>query len=93
MIETCAYNDDGTAILNEVNIRSKKYGEAMRILLDVIISKGYLVEDGLVSVSVQAGGNSGNDMLEWLEQVIAASLTEHHDQSNGNGSGGHPPCI
>lgn len=78
VIENYAYNDDGTMILSEVNIRFKKYDEAMRILLDAIISKGYLLEDGLVSVSVQAGGNSGNDMLEWLEQLIVVSLVEHH---------------
>ena len=78
VVDVSAFNDDGAVILSEANIRFKKYDEAMRILLDLIISKGYLIEDGLVSVSVQAGGNSENDMLEWLNQVIAASLIEHH---------------
>jgi hypothetical protein len=28
-------------------------------------------------MSVQAGDNSGNDMLEWSKQIVAVSLTEH----------------
>jgi len=78
VIETYAYNDDGSAILDKANTRFKKYGEAMRILLDDVISEGYLKEDGLVFVSVQAGDDSLDGMLEWLEQVIAASLAGHH---------------
>jgi hypothetical protein len=78
VIETHAYNDDGTTILADVNIRFKSYGDATRVLLEAITSKDYLMEDGLITVTVQTGGNiEENNMLERLNQVVSASLSEH----------------
>ena len=83
VICTQAYNDDGAVVLRDVNLRFKTYEEAMRILLDTMISKGYLAEDGLLSVSVQAkGGSAENDMIGQLNQIAAASLSAHHANTN-----------
>jgi hypothetical protein len=73
-----AYNDDGAAVLSGVNVRFKSYGEAGRLLLGAIIAGGYLTDDGLISVTVQADGAAESNMLAELERTVAASLTEHH---------------
>jgi len=85
VIDSNAYNDDGEVVLTEANIRFKTYGEAIKILLDVIISKGYLLEEGLVSVTVQADdGSTENDMLESLKQAVSVSLSEHHTNAQAD---------
>ena len=79
VIKTQAYNDAGTTILSDANIRFKTYNEATQILLDKIISNGYLFNDGLVSVTVQVNSDKKEaDMLGLLNQVVNSSLLENH---------------
>jgi hypothetical protein len=79
VINTHAYNDYGAEILNEANIRFKMYGEAVQILIDVIISNGYLIDDGFVFITVQAdSGTTENNLLESLNNIVALSLSSHH---------------
>ena len=78
IIDTHSYNGDGAAVLNGVNVRFKTYGVAVEILLDAIISNGYLSEDGLVSVTVQSDDDAGNALITQLERVVSVSLQKHH---------------
>ena len=79
VIDATSYNDEGSLILQNVNIKFKKYNEVAQMLLDAIISHGYLLESGLVSVTVQTGNSSmENNMLSQLNEAISGSLTTHH---------------
>ncbi|MCL2035260.1 MAG: hypothetical protein FWG94_11105 [Oscillospiraceae bacterium] len=78
VIDTHAFNDDGADVLDHANVRFKSYGEAVQILMDKMISNGYVSENGLVSVTVQANSNAENNMLAGLNQVVAISLSGHH---------------
>jgi hypothetical protein len=79
VIDAAAYNDDGTKILQSVNINNKKYENAMMILLNACISGGYLTDNGLVSATVQANNKSYEDTLfDDLANVVNLSLAGHH---------------
>lgn len=78
VLDVQAYNNDGIAILADLNVRFKSYDEAAGVLLDVIIAEGYLAADGLISVTVQADSEMENDLLTGLKQMVAMALAEHH---------------
>jgi len=79
VIEVSAYNASGLAVIDNANIRFKRYDDAIRILLEVIIQNGFLTEEGLVFVTVESNEeNRENAMLEFLNQVITDSLSERH---------------
>jgi hypothetical protein len=81
VIETSGYNEEGAHVLNEAKIRFKTCNDAMEILLDELISEGYLIRNSHILMTLQAGGNNKeSDMLENLNELLASTLTGHHDK-------------
>lgn len=79
VIEANPYNDDGAAILQEVDVRHMNYRNATDQLIGAMVAKGYLQQDGLVSVTVQAEDeNKGNNMRDRLQSTIDQTLQAHH---------------
>ena len=75
VIDTYAFNEDGTNILNEAGLRGKTYSEAAALLLMAIEANGYIVEDTLISVTVQATSNEREQTLcESLLQFISEKI-------------------
>lgn len=71
VIDTCAYNMDGETILREIDIRNKKYEEAIAILMGQIIQDGYAKDDSLISVTLQSDSpKSDETMLSNIESAV-----------------------
>jgi hypothetical protein len=80
VIDTAAYNDDGSEILKTINVKNKTYKDAVQILMNAFISEGYLSDNGIVSVTVQVGGDRDyeSNLLDTLAGVVTSSLSDHH---------------
>jgi len=77
VINTQAYNEEGTIIINDVNIRFKRYDEALERLFDRIIAKEYLSEE-FVAVTVQTDNHRiERDMLVQIERAVIEALAGH----------------
>ncbi len=75
VIDTYAYNADGEVILDKADIRHKNYSEAIGILFDVIAQNGYVLDDSLISVTLQSEGRGKeNIMLSDIESTVR----QHH---------------
>lgn len=75
VIDAYAFNEDGANILREVNLRGKTYGKATALLLSAIDADGYIAEDALISVTVQAASNEKEKMLcKVLLQFISEKI-------------------
>jgi len=75
VIGTYAFNEDGASILNEASLRGKAYDEAAELLLSTIEANGYIVEDSLISVTVQAASIEKEQTLcESLLQFISEKI-------------------
>ena len=73
------YNDDGTNILALVDVTNMEYSEAMRVLVEKIISEGYLAQDGLVSVTVQTGdGPKGEKFVTVTKNTVSYILDTYN---------------
>jgi hypothetical protein len=85
VIDTSPYNDDGAVILQDVNVRHMSYEDAVDRLFDAMAASGYLKQDGIVSVTVQAAsGNRESNMLAGLQATIDNSLQTHHTKADSN---------
>ena len=73
-----AYNEDGAVVLSGADVRFRSYKDPAGILLDAIIANGFLLEDGLVSLTVQSRSGADDILLAQLEQVVSAILLNHH---------------
>jgi hypothetical protein len=83
VIDTLPYNEEGRAILQGVSLRNMDYEEASATLIDIMAARGYLVQDGLVSVTVQSGDKQReNRILQKLQENIAATLATHHTDAD-----------
>lgn len=63
VIDIYAFNEDGTSILNEANLQGKMYSEAAALLLTAIEANGYIAENPLISVTVQAASSEKEQTL------------------------------
>jgi hypothetical protein len=79
VIESAAYNDAGAAVLQNVGVKNKTYGKAVKALLGAFIANGYLSENSLVSATVQANDKGyASSLLDGLAGVVNLSLADHH---------------
>lgn len=85
VIEASPYNEDGTAILHGVNVRHMKYEDAVDKLIGAMVVSGYLKQDGMVSITLQADdGNRESNMLDGLQATVGRSLQTHHISATAN---------
>ena len=85
VLEAAPYNDDGAVILRDVDVRHKSWDQAVERLLDEMILRGYLAPDGLVSVTVQAGGNDREQkMLGEIRESVDTLLDSHHSTASAD---------
>jgi hypothetical protein len=83
VIDTLPYNEEGRAILQGVSLRNMDYEEASATLIGIMAARGYLVQDGLVSVTVQSGDKQReNRMLQKLQENIDTTLATHHTDAD-----------
>lgn len=73
VIGAYAFNEDGARILSEVNPRWKVFDEAAGLVIHAIETDGYLTEDSLVSVTVQAAESE-------RKQVLCSALQQSIDE-------------
>lgn len=79
VIEVSPYNDDGAALLKDVNVRHMNYDNAVDTLIGAMVSNGCLKQDGRLSVSIQTNdGDRESSILGSLQSTISNSLQEHH---------------
>lgn len=75
VLEASPYNADGGSILKDVDVRHKKYEQAVETLLSEMIARGYLESDGLVSVTVQTDKNTVEaKILEDIQSTVSDTL-------------------
>ncbi len=77
------YNLDGEKVLEEANVRQKPYGDGLSLLLDAMISQGYLQQDGLVSVTIQAG-SAEERMLNGITAAVDTAIQAHNLSAEKN---------
>ncbi len=55
MIKANPHNDDGALILQDVKVQYKEVDAALQTVIDALIARDYLKQDGLLPVTVQSG--------------------------------------
>lgn len=80
VIGVYAYNEDGKKILETINLKHKRYSEAVFAIISEMEKEGYLVNNGLVSATLRTDWNEGTRLTS-LEQTVTKSLEEHHNSS------------
>lgn len=63
VIASDAYNEDGVAILSEVSIQHKTYKEALKILIDEMVAKGYIRDSSLLSATLQMDDSQNEEKI------------------------------
>lgn len=77
-----AYNAEGEAMLQRVDVRRLPYDEAVQLLLAEMISQGYLQQERLVSATVQAtDSNAEQKLLRGVDTALNTTLYSHHTQA------------
>lgn len=85
VLKAAPYNDDGAAILQNMDVRCQSWEQAVHLLLDEMIRQGYLAPDGLVSVTVQTGnGNTEQKMLGEIRESVDTLLDSHHSTASAD---------
>lgn len=83
VIRVNPYNSDGAVILEYISIRNKPYEKVISILLEEMIKQGFLLQDSLVSITVQSGDeNNDAKLLDSLKSTVLESLTSHHTNAS-----------
>lgn len=80
VIGVYAYNEDGKEILRTLELKHKKYSEAVSAIISEMEQEGYLVNNGLVSATLRTDWNEGTRLTS-LERTVTKSLKEHHNSS------------
>lgn len=74
-----AYNDDGTAMINKLNVNNADYSNAFERLLDAMNADGHFTQNGAVYVTVQTNENDREKrILRILQETLADSVSRHH---------------
>lgn len=83
VLEASPYNDDGAAILQNMDVRRKSCEQALELLLTEMLNQGYLKEDGLVSVTVQTENDGAEEkMLGKIRASVDTLLVSHHSRAS-----------
>ena len=80
VISVYAYNEDGKNILGTLDLKHKKYSDAVSAIISEMEQEGYLVNNGLISATLRTDWNEGT-RLTYLEQTVTKYLSEHHNSS------------
>ena len=81
VIGVYAYNEDGKTILGSLNLKHKKYSEAVSAIVSEMEQEGYLVNNGLISATLTTNWKEGTRLTS-LEQAVTKILKEHHNNSS-----------
>lgn len=75
-----AYNEDGKNVLSGLDIKHKSYTDALDILLEAMNQKGYIKNNGLMSVTLQTK-NPGKEkaLLSNTQAGITGIMATHHN--------------
>lgn len=75
IIGAYAYNADGEEIITDLNLMCKKYDYAVSLIVDQMINRGYIIDDGIVSVTVQSSDNNKETvLLNSLQNSVSLTL-------------------
>lgn len=79
IIGVYAYNSDGEDILSELDLKHKNYEDSLMALIKAIDERGYIQDNGLVSVTLQTGNESREyKLLAQLQDDITTIISAHH---------------
>ncbi len=82
VISTHAYNDEGSAVLENVDIRHKSYTEALEILIAEMTEAGYVKDRGMVTATLQTqNSQSEPEMLNAMKTCIDAALPQENSEA------------
>lgn len=85
VLKASPYNDDGAAILENMDVRHKSCEQAVELLLTEMLRQGYVKEDGLVSVTIQTENNSAQEkMLGKIRASVDTLLDSHHSTASAD---------
>ncbi len=74
VIAISAYNDESTALINEVNIRHSSIDHAVEELVTTMADKNYLSKNGLLSLTVQTPKGDDSRLISQLKTTVDAIL-------------------
>ncbi len=77
VVSTTSYNEDGTALLEEVNVNNMSVEEAVSTIVEEAAEQGYIAEDGSTVISVTSESNNENTAEELeteSEEAVEAAL-------------------
>lgn len=79
VIAATAYNTDGEALLQSINVSGKPYDEAVSMLLTEMVAQGYFTDDTLVTMTVQTADGVKeqtlcNNLLQSMDGQSAAEV-------------------
>lgn len=75
-----AYNEDGDGILSGLSLKHKSYEDALIVLIEAINEKGYIQNDGLVSVTLQTNNeNKESELLAAIQTGVTNYMAGHHN--------------
>jgi len=77
VISVKAYNEEGQEVLDNVSIKNKSYEDALLILIEEMISLGYIKNEALFTATLQTQENE-EEWLDALQNYINSVLQANH---------------
>lgn len=77
VLKAVSYNSDGDIILKNINFKNSNYSKIIKLIFDNMVSKNYLQENNLISISVQTKKNEDTMLLE-IKNTVNLYLQQHH---------------
>lgn len=81
VVGSYAFNAEGKAILSRTDIEGKAYRQALEDIIAEIGAEGYLIQDGLVTITVQADDLSRQAPLQSSVETIISGQLSHYPQA------------
>lgn len=82
VLDAAPYNDDGAAILQNMDVRHQSCEQAVESLLTEMIRQGYLKTDGLVTVTIQTDSDHAQQkMLGEIQESIDSLLVSQNAEA------------
>lgn len=79
VIRASAYNEDGKEVLSGLSLKHKSYKDAVSLILKKIKQKGYLKQDGIISVTVQGRSAEEPSEMKELQTEIGQCISGHEN--------------
>ncbi len=81
VISTHAYNEEGSVVLENADVRHKTYTEALEILIAEMIAEGYVKDRGMVTATLQKEDNQReSEMLDAMKSCINDALPQENSE-------------